>query len=335
MAYKRLAGRILLELCEQVPATKNLLRKWGMRTAHEWFTDRIVRVQLPDGQSLSLAGLGENYLSFELFWKGTGYYEPITTLVARELVKPGATFIDVGANIGFYSLVLSHFQPSLAVIAFEPNPKLFRLLQVNVRLNSFDCVCCQPVALSDQNGSAVLHLTESDMSASLESDFQPEIDAVEVTTATLDSYLRRQPVDGALLIKVDVEGHEAAFFHGATETLQERRPDVICEFTGPADKEITAILRKTGYRFYEITDDGLLPASELKLIVRGRFLFLNYLLSTKPPEQIAQIFQRIQGRVREIDLAQTSKCVDPDVIRHLQARETATREQREPRAKAA
>jgi FkbM family methyltransferase len=328
MAFKRFAGRVLLELCEQVPATKNVLKKWGLRTTQEWFADRTVRVQLPDGQSLSLAGLSENYLTFELFWKGTGYYEPITTLAARELVRSGAAFIDVGANIGFYSLVLSLCQPGLPVIAFEPNPKIFRLLQSNVRLNGFDHVCCHPVALSDHIGSAILHISDSDMSASLESDFQPGTKAVEITTSTLDSYLTRQPVNGGLLMKVDVEGHEASFFRGAIETLQNRQPDIICEITGSPDEEITAILRQAGYRFYQITDEGFLPSSELKLVVRGRFLFFNYLVSAKPPEQVKAIFQRIQHRVGEIDLAQTSKCVDPDMIRYLQARESATRETR-------
>jgi FkbM family methyltransferase len=328
MALKRFAGRVLLELCEKVPATKNLLRKWGMRTTPEWFADRTVRVQLPGGQSLSLAGFSENYLSFELFWKGTGYYEPITTLAARELVRPGATFIDAGANIGFYSLVLSLCQPDLPVIAFEPNPKIFRLLQSNVRLNRFDHVCCHPVALSDHDGSAILYLTDSDMSASLESDFQPGTEAVEITTSTLDSYLTRQPVNGALLMKVDVEGHEASFFRGATETLQKRRPDIICEITRSPDEEITAILRQAGYRFYQITNEGFLPSSELKLVVRGRFLFLNYLFSARPPEQVDAIFRRIQDRVHEIDLTQTSKCVEPDIIRSLRAWESATRETR-------
>ena len=322
----------MLQFCEQVPATKSLLKKWGMRTVHEWFADRVVRAQLPDGQSLSL-GLNENYLSFELFWKGAAYYEPITTLVARELIRPGVTFIDVGANIGFYSLVLSLSQPGLPVVAFEPNPRIFRLLQSNLRLNNFDHICCHPVALSDQDGSAKLHLTDSDMSASLETDFQLETETVEVTTTTLDSYLGRQPVSGPLFIKVDVEGHEAAFFRGAAETLEKRQPDIICEITGPLDEETTAILRQTGYRFYQITDEGLLPSSELKLVVRGRFLFLNYLLSAKPPDQVDAIFQRIQDRVREIDLTQTSKCVDPDMIRHLRSRESVMREQREPRKK--
>src|SRR5438094_957585 len=98
--FKRCGGRGLLRLCDSFPLLKPLLKEWGLRTKKEWFDRRVVRVQLPDGQSFKLASVNENYLSFELFWRGAQYYEPITTLVLRNLVGPGDTFIDVGANVG-------------------------------------------------------------------------------------------------------------------------------------------------------------------------------------------------------------------------------------------
>src|SRR5262249_2488158 len=71
---KRLVGRGLLEVCEHVPALKPTVRKWGLRTSPEWFKGRVVQVQMTDGTSFKLASLAENYLSFELFWRGVGYY---------------------------------------------------------------------------------------------------------------------------------------------------------------------------------------------------------------------------------------------------------------------
>ncbi|PYI83285.1 MAG: hypothetical protein DME26_15235, partial [Verrucomicrobia bacterium] len=146
---KRCIGKGLLTVGEAVPPANSFLKKWGLRTKKEWFADRIVRVQLPARKSFKLASLSDNYLSFELFWRGAGYYEPITTRVAQQLARPGDTFIDVGANIGFYSLVVVTTRPQIKVIAFEPNPKNYALLAENVRANQLTQITCEPVALSD------------------------------------------------------------------------------------------------------------------------------------------------------------------------------------------
>jgi len=340
MFFKQQIGKALLTLCSRVPQAKPFLRDLGLRTRKEWFGDSLVRVQMPDGKSFKLAGVSQNYLSFELFWRGVGYYEPITTLVLQELARPGDTFIDVGANIGFYSLVLSVSQPRLKVIAFEPNPKNFELLQANVTANLLGQVACEPLALSDANGPATLHLSASDMSASLrpDFDFQPT-DAVPVQTTTLDDFLSRTPTvvgqcfqpvtpdrqdacpTARLVIKVDVEGHEAAFFAGARRTLAALQPDIVAEVAVDYDDATRALLREAGYRFYPITDRGLIESDTLAHVVREPFVFLNYLLTRKSPIEVAQLFKRIQDRVARIDLTQTSKCLDPQSLAKFKARE--------------
>jgi FkbM family methyltransferase len=319
-AIKRLVGRGLFEVCENMPGLKPAVRKWGMRTSPEWFQGRTVRIQMSDGASFKLASLPENYLSFELFWRGGGYYEPVTTLLAQAFVQPGDTFIDVGANIGFYTLALSASHPGLRVIAFEPNPKNYRLLQANIRLNKFEQAVCEPLALSDEDGTAKLYLCASDMSASLESNFEVATSAVQVKRTSLDNYLARHPVPGRLLIKVDVEGHEAAFLSGAIQTLESRKPDIISEITSPGDSDLSTLLKQAGYRFYQITNTGLLPCEDLDLVIRDGFVFLNHLLSPRPMQEVEEMFRRIEPRVRKIDLRQTSKCVSPALLRQLQDR---------------
>lgn len=320
-ASKRLIGQTLLEFCERLPAAKPDLSRWGLRTSQEWFGDRVVRVQLPEGKNLRMAGICENYLTFQLFWRGASYYEPLSTCLARELVRGEATFMDIGANIGFYSLLLSAWHPGLPVIAFEPNPKAYRLLEQNLRLNQFEQAVCEPMAISDKEGQAVLHLCASDMSASLEEDFEQTCGSFTISTTTVDSYLARHPVRGNLLIKVDVEGHEAALFKGAKETLRTRRPDILCEITGNPGEAVSTLLKDAGYSFYQVTEAGLLPSDELVLNVRGPFLFLNYLLSAKPKAEIAGLSRVIERRALKLDLRQTSKLVSPDMIERLSARQ--------------
>lgn len=310
---KRAVGGCLFHACNLIPPAKRPLARLGMRTKKEWFRDRIARVQTRDGKNIKLASIGENYLSFQVFWKGAVFYEPITSLVLGELVWPGDTFVDVGANIGFFSLLLSAQKPSLRVVAFEPNPKNYELLAKNAACNGFRHFMCEPLALSDAVGKAPLYLADSDMSASLRSDFAfHEKPPIEVKTTTLDSYLQSQPFSGRLVLKVDVEGAEDAFFRGACNTIVAHKPDIITEVAMKSSPDYAAFLHDLGYRFYPITDDGLHPVAELQPVVRGNLLFLNYLLSPRPPEVVSELFERIRPAVRKIDLTQTSKCVDAD-----------------------
>lgn len=316
---KRLIGQCLLKGCDRFPAAKPLVRKWGMRTSQTWFPDAVVGVQTLEGKSFKVASLPQNYLSFEIFWRGAGYYEPITTLLACELVRTTDVFIDAGANIGFFTLVLSSSRPGLRVIAFEPNPKNFQLLHANVHLNQFGNVTCEPLALSDMSGTAALYLSRSDMSASLESDFDNSRGAViKVSTSTLDGYLAQRPVSGRLLIKVDVEGHEPAFFQGAQKTISNHKPDIITEITMRQDAIPLQFLKAIGYRFYQITDRGFLPTAQPAMVIRGRLRFLNCLLSARPEYEIADLFHRIEPRIRRIDLTQTSKFVEPKLVERFQ-----------------
>lgn len=319
--FKRTIGRALFRTCESMPPAKPLLRKFGMRTSQEWFENEVVSIQLPDGKRMRLAGIADNYLTFELFWRGLGYYEPITMLVSRELAKRKSVFLDVGANVGIYSLVLGLLAPGLRIVAFEPNPKAFQLLKTNLHLNSLDQVICEPVAVSDTEGRAVLHLCSSDMSASLEDDFEATTGRSEVTKTTLDRYWASHGSPWNLLLKVDVEGHESALFRGAVDLLEARKPDIICEITGPLGEDVTVFLRKLGYRFFAITNRGLLPRAELCLNVHDGYLFLNYLFTTATDSEIHSLYSRIEADVRKIDLSKTSKRVAPEMITRLRARE--------------
>jgi FkbM family methyltransferase len=299
---------------------KTKLREFGLRTAGPQFGDRIGRIQLPDGRSFRLASISQNYLSFELFWRGGGYYEPITRLLLEELVHTGDTFVDVGANIGFYTVVIGSLRREADVIAFEPNPGNFDLLKRNVRANALGNVRCEPLAVSDADQTAPLFLTGSHMSASLRAGFDGNVTGtVDVETVTLDSYFSGRTVRGRLIMKVDVEGHEEALFRGMPRTLAAHRPDIITEVTLKYQPEMVSNLARAGYRFFQITDRGFNESPTLVPVVRDRFVFLNYLLTTKTTAQVAELFSRLEPAIRRIDLTETSKFLSlPELERFLE-----------------
>jgi len=318
LLIKTWIGKSLITFCNCVRPSRSFLKPWGLRTSKEWFGDRLVRVCGREGSSFKLSHVSQNYLSFELFWRGLEYYEPISIRLVQELVQPGQVFLDVGANIGFFTLALTAVHSALRVVAFEPNPKNFGILRRNIEINHLKEVTCERYALSDFNGKAMLYLSPSDMSASLEADFQEEhAGGMEVSVMTLDDYLASRGLDGKLLIKVDVEGHEEAFFRGAERTLTLRGPDVITEVTTPFAESTLSLLRRAGYAFYSITDEGLTPAADVRTVIRGRYVFLNFLLSVRPWKELTVVSKRLKAAANGLDLAQTSKLMHPALVKKL------------------
>ena len=302
-----------------VPGIRPLLSNIGMRTTHGLFRNRRVSIRFSNGRSFRLRNVDDSYLAFQLFWHGGDYYEPLTRSLLSRLLKQGSTFFDIGAHVGFFPVITAICR-EIRIVAFEPNPRNFAMLQENIAANNLarngsgrgvSQVVCEPYAISDTDGEATLYLTESDMSASLMKDFQAEdtrqIGEIKVSTCSLDSYLGKHPVTGPLVIKVDIEGHESAFFRGAAKTIASHKPDIILEVLYDQDPVAMTELKRLGYRFYPITDGDLVELEAPKLIKRYPFLFLNHLLSTRPRLEIEQIFKEIKSETESIDLRQTSK----------------------------
>lgn len=310
---KKYLSRSLILFCNALPVTKPVLRRYGMR-ATKWLPVRPVNVQFAEGTVLRLTNININYLTFHLFWVGGDHYEPITRRVIDQLISSEHTFLDIGANIGFFSLVVAKSHPNIKkIIAFEPHPKLVSIINANIQANTFKTITCEPLALSDQEGEALLYLSKSDMSASLNSDFDHDKSPpVLVKCTTLDKYIQSKSLSGPFLLKVDVEGHENAFFRGAVDTIAKFKPDLICEVAIRYKSNPFLFLKDYGYHFYQITNRGLHLSDRVVPIIEGHFFFPNYLMSTRPPGEIAGLFERIRPSVEAIDLTKTSKYFGQD-----------------------
>lgn len=141
------------------------------------------------------------------------------------LVNPDKISIDVGANKGVWSHVLSEI--SSTVYAFEPNPKLYRVLQKCMN----NKVIAKNVALSNTSGYAELRIPKNKKGYSNQGSSLSEIKvsknykSIDVEIDTLDNF----NIDRVGFIKIDVEGHELAVLEGAKKTIQKNMPIMIIE----------------------------------------------------------------------------------------------------------
>ena len=192
------------------------------------------------GHRMILAARG----TFPPIAMATNNYEQATTKVFMDLVKPGMGVIDVGAHVGYYSLLAARqVGPSGEVYSFEPEPSNHELLLKNIELNGYSNIVPMRKAVANQVGSTELFLTALDNGRhSTYRHKLPERGSVSVDTTTVDDFLENQGWPRVDLVKVDVEGAEADVVRGM-EGLFRKSEDfkLIIEFSpallqdGPLD----------------------------------------------------------------------------------------------------
>jgi len=157
------------------------------------------------------------------------YYEP-ELFCLGELLSPGKTFVDVGANVGIYTLAASRVVGETGrVIAFEPSIQSLPALGRNIALNHLTNVALFPVALSHVTGVAKLYHGPNPSLNSLGKETAWSEDAEEISTERLDGIVERAGIDHVDVIKVDVQGAEELVLRGARKLLASMRPTIIFE----------------------------------------------------------------------------------------------------------
>ncbi len=172
-----------------------------------------------------------------------GFEAPLPSVLVRLVRRWPDTFLDVGANTGFYSLLAVTADPRARAIAYEPVPEIVDLLRANLAANHQGRrVQVRALAIGDHRGSADLHLPPAqadgtvETSASLDPGFKETIErVVHVEADTLDGAWAAAARPRVNVVKIDVEGAEPKVLAGATELLDTCRPVLTIEVLPGAD----------------------------------------------------------------------------------------------------
>jgi FkbM family methyltransferase len=196
-----------------------------------------------------------------------GVYEPETLTFMLHYLPPGSTFVDVGANIGVFTLSAGRAVGEAGcVLAIEPSSRVFPYLLHNVNVNGLTNVFLYEGAVFTHDVSQ-LPFYEAPLEHFGMGALAPQffVDPIFVTARSLDSLLAEKAIEHVDLLKIDVEGFEAAVFRGATRLLTGPAPPVILfEFCDWAEERVPQgrvgdaqrVLREYGYSIWRMTDFG-------------------------------------------------------------------------------
>ena len=201
-----------------------------------------------------------------------GSYELPTVKFIRSTLKPGAACIDVGAQIGYITLVMASSQDrNVSVLSFEPEDANYAHLQRNLELNDLKNVTTVQKAVSSEPGSIKLYLS-ADENAGTHSTVFVEGNVsekfIEIPCTTLDDEISSRGMQRLDLIKIDVEGAEIDVIRGATNTLKSLKPTIIAELSDALQEaagftcaQFKQYMIDLGYSPFTINEDGTLKTS--------------------------------------------------------------------------
>jgi FkbM family methyltransferase len=181
----------------------------------------------------------------------SGGFERAETEFAIEQARPGTVAIDVGANVGMFTVPLAlAVGPSGRVLTIEPSPENVRRLERNLDLNSLENVVVEPIAVGDKAGRLVLQLaSDPGFHSTAEIAESRSVDeSLTVKAETLDQVWLRAHAPNVTFVKIDTEGSEDAVLRGAEQILRTCQPALLVEAKGRERlRELDAWLGRFGY----------------------------------------------------------------------------------------
>jgi FkbM family methyltransferase len=239
----------------------------GRRSSPSWFATAVHSILnratteryliLPCGGALKGFRMRVDWEMHRSFAYGS--WEPEVVEVVRQYVKPGMTALDIGAQSGYFSLLLSKLVgPGGKVIAFEPLPANFRVLEENVHLNGLTNVTVRQQAVAKHSGQISFEFPSNEPTLIAGPLLDGDSRGVfNVQTVSLDDVFPENSLP-ALFIKMDVEGAETDVLIGALRLLNYSHPDMLIELhnmerqTGPHPAVV--IVENLGYEIQWLSE---------------------------------------------------------------------------------
>ncbi|HET9744947.1 MAG TPA: FkbM family methyltransferase [Chitinophagaceae bacterium] len=224
-----------------------------------------------------------DHIQGQLFWYG--HYEKELGDLIKKILKPGDVFLDLGANIGYISLLAAKHEPTAKIISFEPVSSIFGKLEENISLNTARNVKAVHSGVGERNEERDIYISDED-NTGMSSFQKPEnysgrIETVKVIT--IDKWFESSGLSRVDLIKLDVEGSELDAVTGMHDILKNFRPLLIVEINpgtlsqfGVTAADIFNKLGQLSFRGFLVLSTGFLkPITNYETDKTNNVLFIH------------------------------------------------------------
>lgn len=193
-----------------------------------------------------------------------GSYEFSKQNFFTEQIGEGQVVYDIGAHVGFYTLLSSHLVGKTGqVIAFEPFPPNINYLQQHIALNNLNNVDVVPKAVSDSFGQVTFQIAKSSSMGHI-ADGKTSGETLVVETVALDQFIEQQGLPLPDILKVDIEGEEFKFLQGAKNLFRTQNIKLFLATHGnEVHMSCIAFLEELGYEVISLEDKPLHLSSEI------------------------------------------------------------------------
>ena len=230
------------------------------------FPDKLYTRNISENISLSLdiKSRDESYIYTN------GYWEKNVTALIRQICQKGDVVFDVGANIGYYTLITADLVGQEGMVyAFEPCPRNIRILESNVRQNHFGNISVETTALGERSETMHMYFPD-DVQFGAGGFFKDRRYLVrqKVQVTTLDDFIKQRDITRIDFLKMDIEGGEVFALRGMKETLKHKIitnafidiHNTILSHSGYKPQDIKKCLVDYGYTLHRVVADQFLPA---------------------------------------------------------------------------
>ena len=198
-----------------------------------------------------------DYISDNILWKKE--WESSKLKIFQKYIKSGDIVADIGANIGYYTLLFSRIVNDGKVYAFEPETANFDLLNRNIEENNIENVNTSKLAISDKPKNVKLYFGEKTHGGGSIIGYQKEYGSEIINTTTLDDFFKGKNID---FLKLDVEGSEFNILKSGKETLKKVRcivtefvPHNLVKYNICNPKDFIKLLEKSNFKLFDIDEE--------------------------------------------------------------------------------
>jgi len=245
--------------------------KFLREQTERYATAKTWSLTAPNGRTVKFPLTSASAVAFrDMAAKYTPYYEKSLVDFLLDRLGPGDVFVDVGANVGY----VSAFAATTGAVAYaiEIQRPLIPLIEQLAAINEFDRLRPLHMGLSSGSGLSMIWRSGNNFGAGLEGETNRTI--TDEPSSITDDFVPMMSLDDAFMgesmlpaiVKIDVEGHEIDVIQGARRIIGLRRTTFVVEYHahliamyGRTADQLTAPFDGEGWRWSQLTDDGLLP----------------------------------------------------------------------------